>query len=92
MTMEGSERYYAGRVNQELELASRASEPLVKAAHLNAAARYATLRERSEDASVASNRGSAPGASVGPPCAPAPRADCHDPDLLLPGQQRQKRS
>ena len=92
MTMEGSERYYAGRVNQELELASRASEPVVKAVHLNAAARYATLRERSEDASVASNGGSAAGASVGPPCSPAPRADCNDPALLLPGRRRQERS
>lgn len=67
MTMEGSEQYYAARTNRELELASRAVDPVVKAVHLNTAARYATLRERSEQSSVASNVGSAAETSAGQP-------------------------
>ncbi len=47
MTIEGNEQYYARRVGQELEMAAAATDPAVKATHLNLAARYATLRERS---------------------------------------------
>ncbi|MES3150921.1 hypothetical protein [Sphingomonas faeni] len=47
MTIEDNEQYCARRVGQELDLAAAATDPAVKAIHLNLAARYATLRERS---------------------------------------------
>lgn len=47
MTIESNEQYYARRVGQELDLAAAATDLTVKAIHLNLAARYATLRERS---------------------------------------------
>lgn len=43
--MKDDDTYYAGRVEQELELAAVAVDAAVKAIHLDMAARYATLRE-----------------------------------------------
>ncbi len=40
--------YYARRAQEELELAALASDRDTKATHLNRAARFATLRERTE--------------------------------------------
>ncbi len=40
-------RYYAKRAEDELRLAAGATDTAVKAVHLDMAARYATLRERS---------------------------------------------
>jgi hypothetical protein len=47
MTIESDARYYERRGEQELDLAAAAVDPAVKATHLNMAAQYATLRERS---------------------------------------------
>lgn len=43
---ETNEAYYARRAQEELDLASAASDPAKKASHLNLAAEYATARER----------------------------------------------
>lgn len=58
MNTESDERYYARRVLQELDLAAASDDPTVKAIHLNMAARYATLRERS--APIGNVSGAAP--------------------------------
>lgn len=42
------DRYYAMRAQQELDMAALATDPVVKALHLNLAAEYATLRERAD--------------------------------------------
>lgn len=42
------DHYYAMRAQQELDLAALATDPIVKALHLNMAAEYATLREQSD--------------------------------------------
>lgn len=42
------EQYYLMRVQQELDMAALATDPIVKALHLNMAAEYATLRERAD--------------------------------------------
>lgn len=47
MTIEDDEQYFARRAGQELALAAAAIDPKAKVIHLNLAARYATLRERS---------------------------------------------
>ena len=38
--------HYALRIQQELDMAALATDPAVKALHLNMASEYATLRER----------------------------------------------
>ena len=43
---ETKEAYYARRAQEELDLASAASDRAKKEAHLNLAAEYATARER----------------------------------------------
>jgi hypothetical protein len=40
--------YYATRAQQELNMAALATDPIVKALHLNMAAEYAALRGRTE--------------------------------------------
>lgn len=40
------DQYYLMRTQQELDMAALATDPIVKALHLNMAAEYATLRER----------------------------------------------
>ena len=42
------EQYYLMRVQQQLDMAALATDPIVKALHLNMAAEYATLRERAD--------------------------------------------
>jgi hypothetical protein len=42
------DQYYMIRAEQELDMAALATDPIVKALHLNMAAEYATLRERAE--------------------------------------------
>ncbi|WP_128082175.1 hypothetical protein [Sphingomonas sp. Ant20] len=41
-------QYYAMRAQQELDMASLATDPIVKVLHLNMAAEYAALRERAD--------------------------------------------
>lgn len=43
--MSDNEQYYSLRAQQELDMAALAKDPIVKALHLNMAARYAALRE-----------------------------------------------
>lgn len=43
---ESDEDYFARRAQQELDLAAEATDPAIKAIHLDLAARYATQRER----------------------------------------------
>lgn len=45
MTLESDWAYYQRRAHQQLSIASRATDPAIKAIHLNLAARYATLSE-----------------------------------------------
>lgn len=42
------DHYYAMRAQQEFNMAELATDPIVKALHLNMAAEYATLLERSD--------------------------------------------
>jgi hypothetical protein len=42
------DQYSMIRAEQELDMAALATDPIVKALHLNMAAEYATLRERAE--------------------------------------------
>lgn len=42
------DHYFAMRAQQELDMAALATDPIVKTLHLNMAAEYATLRERSD--------------------------------------------
>lgn len=42
------DHYFAMRAQQELDMAALATDPIVKTLHLNVAAEYATLRERSD--------------------------------------------
>ncbi|GAA0675546.1 hypothetical protein FHT00_003049 [Sphingomonas insulae] len=45
MTLENDWAYYQRRAQQQLFIASRATDPAIKAIHLDLAARYATLSE-----------------------------------------------
>jgi hypothetical protein len=40
--------HYLMRVQQELDMAALATDPVIRVLHLNMAAQYATLRERAE--------------------------------------------
>jgi hypothetical protein len=42
------DQYFLMRAQQELNMATLASDPIAKALHLNMAAEYATLRERAD--------------------------------------------
>jgi hypothetical protein len=48
MAVMTDDHYYSMRAQQELDMAALATDPIVKALHLNMAAEYATLRERSD--------------------------------------------
>ncbi|MEG3168135.1 hypothetical protein U1737_08020 [Sphingomonas sp. LB3N6] len=56
--MTSDDQYYGMRAQQELDLAALATDPIVKALHLNMAAEYATLREQA-DAETSDARNSA---------------------------------
>lgn len=55
MESKSDHQYYALRAQQELDMAAVATDPTVKALHLNMAAEYATLRERA-DAEMSNDR------------------------------------
>jgi hypothetical protein len=57
MAVMTDDHYYSMRAQQELDMAALATDPIVKALHLNMAAEYATLRERS-DAEIPNARNS----------------------------------
>lgn len=48
MGLKADDLYYAMRAQQELDMAALTTDPIVKALHLNMAAEYATLRERTD--------------------------------------------
>jgi len=48
MAVMTDDHYYVMRAQQELDMAEAATDPIVKALHLNMAAEYATLLERSD--------------------------------------------
>lgn len=58
MGTKADHQYYALRTQQELDMAALATDPTVKALHLNMAAEYATLRERA-DAEISDERSGA---------------------------------
>ncbi len=45
------DQYYLMRAQQELDMAALSTDPIAKTLHLNIAAEYATLRERTDAAS-----------------------------------------